>query len=227
MWNTRFPPGDFAEFFRRHAERVLWYQAVPCPCGNQPGGPSNVNCVLCGGLGRFYPNPPGTTRAALTQVRQQQVLEAIGEVFPGDLVADQPPGAVQFAPLDIILPTWVRGEPYEGDEISRGATSTDALTYRAQSVAFCGTVNRITGAITAYREGTDFSVSGKVITWLSGGNAPPFGMLYAIRYDAQFEWSPYLPGQVRYENGTNLGQRTILRKRHLVLRNLSALAASG
>ena len=227
MWNSRFPPADFQTFFRQHGERVLLYRAVPCPCGNQPGGPSNINCQACGGLGRFYPDPPVTTRMVLTQVTQRQTLEAYGELIPGDMVADQPPHAPQLSILDIVLPTWSRGEPYEGDEVARGTTASDSLTYRAQEVFFCGTVDPATGASTAYVQGVDFSVAGKAITWLTGGSAPSAGALYAVRYNAQFEWSPWLPGQVRYERGTNLGQRTALRKRHLALQTISQMVASG
>lgn len=224
MWNAVTRPGDYRAYFNRHAERVQWWQAVPCPCGSQPGQPSNINCSTCGGVGRFYPVGPINTRMVLTGVRQQQMLEAIGMLVPGDLVADQAPGSTPLSILDIVLTPWF--EPFEGQEVIRGSGASDTLLYRAGNVAWCGTVSPTGGITATYTAGTDFTISGKTLSWVAG-HGPAAGALYAIRYDAQFEWSPWMPGAVRMERGTNLGPRTALRKRHLVLQNLSALVVSG
>lgn len=224
MWTSRFFQRDLLRFFRDHAERVEWHQAALCGCGSQPGAPSNISCKVCGGLGYFYPSAGATVLAILTSVKQQEVLETGGLAQPGDLVCDQPPGSVSFAPWDIVITTWTRGLPFEGQVLQRSAASTDSLWYRSTRVYSCLQTNPNTGAVTIYQEGVDFSVSGRTVTWLGTPNQPAQGSLYSVRYDATYEWVVMPPGQVRMERSQDLGPRTTLRKRHMVLPNLPSLA---
>ncbi len=207
------------EFFTRQAERVVWYAGSLCSCGNTPESPANMACAVCGGLGYFYPGPAVPTLAALSKITQIEDLQTWGLTQTGDLICDQPPGAVPIAPWDLILTTWSEGVPFQGTVVKRGGGTTDTLPYRAAAVVSCVQTNATTGAVTTYTLNTDFSVSGKIVTWLSTTNAPAAGSLYALRYNPTYEWVAMPPGIVRMERGTNLGARTILRKREIVLRN--------
>lgn len=219
MWTSRFFQRDLTRFFRDHAEIVQWTPAAPCSCGSTPQAPANPACAACGGLGYFYPDPLQTTRLVLTRITQQEVLRTEGLAQPGDLWADQPPGTPSLAPWDLVLTTWTTGQPFQGVQLVRGTGTTDTLPYRAAQVRACLQVNPQTGAVTTYTEGVDFTVSGKTITWLGTANQPAAGSVYSVRYNATYEWVVLPPGLVRIERGTDLGPRTILRKREYVLLN--------
>ena len=232
MWRSRFFQRDLLQFFQLHAEVLQWAQAVRCGCSNTPENPSNTACAVCGGLGYFYPNPLQTTRAILTSVKQTEDLVAMGLAQMGDLVCDQPPGATSLSQWDLVLTTWTTGVPFLGETLVRGSGATDTLTYRAnpitQSDGTQGYVvvqtDPVTAAVTIY-PATDYTVSGKTITWLSGG--PASGTSYTIRYNATYEWVVYAPGLVRIERGTDFGPRTVLRKREIALPNAPGSLLSG
>ncbi len=215
-WNSRFFPGDFRQFFRWHAETLQWVQAVRCGCSNTPTNPNNMACLVCGGLGYFYPQPLQYTQAILTSVKQTEDLLALGLAQMGDLVCDQPPGATSLSPWDLVLTTWTDGVPFPGEVLVRGTGSTDRLTFRANTVYAVIQTDPATGAVTAYAA-SDYTVSGKTVTWLA--NAPSAGSAYTVRYNATYEWVVFAPGLVRMERGTNFGPRTILRKREIALPN--------
>jgi len=67
--------------------------------------------------------------------------------------------------------------------------------------------------VTNFVEGTDFSISGRNLTWISS-NSPDSGQYYSIKYTAQFEYICFIPPQPRYEKGTPLSQHVLLRPRH-------------
>lgn len=226
-WNSRFFQRDLVAFNTLHAERVTWYASALCSCGNTPDGPPNMSCAACGGLGYFYPTAGVTTRAVLTAIRQEEDLKAWGLTETGDLICDQPPGATSFAPWDLILTTWTQGEPFQGERLVRGSGTTDLLKFRAGTVYSCLQTDPATGVITPYTLNTDFTVSGKTVTWLGTANQPPAGSLYTLRYNATYEWVVLPPGLVRIERGTDLGPRTVLRKREIVLPNAPGALLPG
>lgn len=220
-WNSRFWPGDMRQFFVQHAERVAWQQAVLCPCGNTPQSPRLLACAACGGVGYCYPNPPQTVQAVITRVTETMALQPSGLWLPGDdLVVDQSPTAVPFAPWDLLMPTWAQGEPFEGQTLVRGTGTTDALFYRVAAPVWCGSIDPATGAATVYEAGVDFTTSGAAIQWLGTANQPAAGTSYSFRYNPEWQWVIFAAPQMRYERGTNLGARAGARKRHLVLQNV-------
>ncbi len=214
--NTQFDSLLTQDFFADHAETLQWAQAVRCGCSNSPMQPNNQACLVCGGIGYFYPNPLQYTHAILTAVTQTEDLLALGLAQMGDLVCDQPPGAISLSPWDLVLTTWTDGVPFQGEIIVRGTGSADTLTFRANTVYAVIQTDPATGAVTTYSS-SDYTVSGKTITW--GSTAPAAGTSYTIRYNATYEWAVFAPGLVRMERGTNFGPRTILRKREIALPN--------
>lgn len=217
FWNSPMRPGDMHRYFARHAERVLWYEAALCPCSKTPRSPARNICQACFGLGYFYPNPPKVLRCNVTQVTQNLILEALGEMQPGDLVLEQQPGDPQIGRGDLILTQWWRGEPDQGETVLRASnTNVDVLSFRAQDVLWAGTVDISTGVATTYRLGTDFEASGRNITWI--GNSPAPGQQYSIKYTSNYEWVCYIPAMPIYEFGTNLGPRATMRKRQIAIK---------
>ena len=214
--NSAFDSLLMQDFFADHAETIQWAQAVRCGCSNTPDNPSNSACVVCGGLGYFYPNPLVYTQAILTSVTQTEDLLALGLAQMGDLVCDQPPGATSFSSWDLILTTWTDGVPFVGETVVRGSGPGDSLTYRANTVYAVVQTDPTTGSVTTY-PASAYTVSGKILTWT--GSSPAVGSSYTIRYNATYEWVVFAPGLVRIERGTNFGPRTVLRKREIALPN--------
>lgn len=218
-WTSRFYQRDLLQFFREHAEIVQWAPAAQCGCGNTPESPPNMACAVCGGFGYFYPQPLHTIRVVLTRVTQQETLAVYGLAQVGDLLCDQPPGSVPLAPWDLMLTTWSDGLPFQGETLVRGSGVSDTLTWRAAQVVTVLQTDPSTGSVTTYVPTTDYTWSGRTVTWVSGASQPAAGTQYTVRYNATYEWVVLPPGVVREERGTNLGQRTVLRKRDLWVAN--------
>ncbi len=223
--NSTFDLAIDNNFFAEKGQIIKLYRSMYCPCGSDPSNPtrSNNNCILCGGSGRFYPDPPITKNVVITRVEQDNPdLIASGLAVPGDLVMTEsmldPYPSEQF---DLVTPQW-GGMPFDGQIITRGSGTTDTLYYHAVNVDRCVTVNPSTGVVTSYSPKTDFTFSGRALDWI---NPPPLGTNYSVRYSALFNYVVFPPAFIRREGGTDIGSKAILRKRHLVFPNLPDLLA--
>jgi hypothetical protein len=175
---------------------------------------ANPNCKACKGLGYFW-IPSGQVIALITSVSQQKDLLQSGIAAPGDLVMS-PDMRYTISDYDKIQMTWGDGIPYEGQLVTRSATSdSDTVYYEIMSMESCVQVNPTSGEITTYAVDVDFTVSGNTITWISD-KRPANRSIYSIKYGALIDWICFAPPQPRYERGTNLGQRIVMRKKHLV-----------
>jgi hypothetical protein len=143
---------------------------------------------------------------------------------------------------DLVEPSsWNRGQPFGGELVERGAGATDTLVYKVQRVLNCSSVNPTTFEITNYvmvanpagfgeqplGEGAlaettsgaeaSFTVGDDKVTWTVGKPQPAYGTVYAIKYSAIFSYIAFVIPQDRYDNGDNLGQRVLLRPRHVAI----------
>lgn len=227
------------EFIRAHGETLQWYQGAWCSCTTveQNRGlattlpdPSfaDTNCKVCGGTGWMFPNAAQTIRGVISAVTQDKDLADIGLEVNGELVLSQEPGGPRLSDLDIIrIPSWTKGIPSMGQLVWRGPlTSEDSLFYNVQQIGGVWQANPATGVITAFKEGTDYTFSGRTITWTNGGLSPALGTAYSVRYDPLYEWAVFVPPMPRYERNTDLGQKVVLKKRHLVLQDAPNLIES-
>lgn len=217
--NSTFDSLIDSKYFEAKSDIVKQYRSILCPCGGNPAQSLNT-CVLCGGTGRIYPDPPVIKKVILSRVEQSAPeLVAQGIAVAGDLIMSEPIGdnipAEQF---DIIIPQW-GGMPFDGQIVQRGSGNIDNLYYQAVSIDKCISVDSAAGTITNYIPNVDFTYSGNTITWLTS-NRPATGSYYSVRYTALFEYVVFEPALVRRERNTNIGARALLRKRHLVLPNL-------
>lgn len=215
------------EFFDRHAEYVTWYRGVWCSCAPTQDAYGNPNpfpdpsqadptCAVCGGLGWFVLGPPATIRGVISKVLQDKDMLPYGLEESGAMIFTCPPDtSPRLSDLDLIIPQWPPGMTYMGQLVTRGTGSSDTLFYTVAEMQAVTQSNPSTGQVTVYREGVDYTVSGKVLTWI-GSSPPSPGSVYSVKYAAAFEFVVFLPPQPRYERGTDLGQRVILYKRHLI-----------
>jgi hypothetical protein len=78
-------------------------------------------------------------------------------------------------------------------------------------------VDSTSGLVTDYLPNIDFVVTGRQLAWATG-RGPAVGAFYSIKYAASLEWIAQVPPAPRYERGTPLGQRVVLKLRHLVFK---------
>jgi len=99
----------------------------------------------------------------------------------------------------------------------------DMLSYQAGDITLVIVMAPALGTYTTYQEGVDFTVyrnrqdpgNGSIMSWLAG-HGPALGAQYAVSYLAHYAFIAFAPPTPRFERGTGLGERIILRKRHLV-----------
>ncbi len=204
---------------------LLVYRGAYCPCttamaGTRPDpGQGDPNCPLCGGIGLLYPQAPIPVQALVTASISQRALVEAGLAEPGTLSVATPPGGPQLSLWDLCLLPWLSGIASQGQLLTRGSGTTDQTWYRMETLD--GVWSEQNGALVTYLQGTDYSWSGRTITWLSGGNPPTPGQVYSVRYGARFEWICAGAPQSVVAWGQDLGQRALLKKRHEVFPSAS------
>jgi hypothetical protein len=203
------------DFVQRHSEVVEYIRCRKCPCGALPDGSrSNVNCKACKGRG-LIEDPPITFSAIVVGVRAQKSFLEAGIVSFGDLMLSAPPflGLTIFEYDKFRITGWPEGEPYEGEIIRRNIGDVDRLKYEPIVIHKVFTVDPATGAVTAYTQGTHFSVTDRDLTWL-GATRPASGQAYTVDYSPRWEWVAFIPTVIRREQSDSLGQLVILKKLH-------------
>jgi hypothetical protein len=114
-----------------------------------------------------------------------------------------------------------RGTAYDGDTRVRDSDSpSDFLTYEVKAVHTCFSVDPVSQVVVPYLEGTDFTVAGRVITWLSGRGPAPRSK-YSVKYHASFDWIAFVTPMERYDGEESIGSHALLRKRHLAASTMS------
>jgi len=212
------------DFIRARGEWVHYFIGLKCPCtgavmmtGSNLSDPNraDINCQACGGLGWVWQDG-GQILGIVEGIMQQKELLLSGIAAPGDMVFT-PDLRYTLSDYDKIQLTWPEGIPFEGELITRGSGATDNAIYGIMSVGpnGCITIDPKTGVVTTYALNVDFTYSGKVITW-QGTHMPAMGSVYSLKYAALVDWICYAPPQPRRERGTNLGQRVVLKKKHVV-----------
>jgi hypothetical protein len=210
------------DFTRAHGELVHYFVGMKCTCVLQQTGSNypdanraSPTCMACHGLGWVYQDG-GQILGIVSNIQQEKELLMAGIAAPGDLVFS-PDLRYVLSDYDKIQLTWPEGIPFEGELITRGTSAADTTMYDVLSVLAngCIAVNPTTGVITQYVPGVDFAYSGNVITW-QGSHVPAAGTIYSLKYSALIDWIVFVPPQPRRERGTNLGQRVILKKKHIV-----------
>jgi len=196
---------------KTHGEHVTLYQVVPCSCRGASGEHADPTCKVCGGSGRAY--AAGTRIKGLVAAlsSQDKTLLQAGLAMPGDLTFSPEVGnRLSIHDYDMIRLDY--GLPHEGDVVERGV---DRLLYLPTSIASVDQHDPIVGTRTSYARGADYTVNGQTLAWVAG-HGPQRGTAYSVKYDARFDWVVY-PGVTlpRRARGTYLGQRVLLRKRHL------------
>jgi hypothetical protein len=197
---------------REHGEFVTLYRVMPCSCKRNQEGHPDPTCKVCGGSGRAYSLGEQVKGLIAGLNSQDKTLMVSGVAMPGDMTFS--PDVTPMIPIhdyDVLRLRY--GQPYEGDVLVRG--QDDEMNYVPHAVLNVERHDPASGVRSYYEEGIDFTISDRTIVWLAG-KGPASGQSYSVKYHAIYDWVAY-PGVTmqRVKRGTSLGQRVLLRKRHL------------
>lgn len=183
-----------------------------CYCHGADGQP-DPNCTDHENGGWLYVNEQRII-GLVTDISQRRELMETGAFFPGDAVFS-PTSDCTISEGDKIIFTWPLAYG-QGDAIERGSGATDRLYYEAVGALYCIDENKV-----FYVFGTDFQLSGKYIYWQWEGKsetakAPRNGTRYSLKYTAYIEWIAFVPPVTRISAGVDMGNKVMLRKKHLI-----------
>jgi hypothetical protein len=214
------------ELINKHGEIVVHETSVACPkCRTGATGDAvlgHLMCSNCSGDGYLFRNPR-YIQGIITGISSHNDLVTSGFVQPGDCVMSLSPYLrPPVSDFDKITFTWpqpmldgeiiVRGECHKNEQERLGnivlQNSEDRLCYEAKSLIHCEDENQV-----EYFQDADFVFDKKVVRWV--GNQPKIRTRYVIKYEAIFEWFVFNAPFERRDNGKNIGQRVVLRKRHI------------
>jgi hypothetical protein len=230
------------ELIQARGEKVTVETAVACPCRNgdlyaalilKDGKPANqriLDCPACQGDGFIYRNARNIFGmiTSLDPGRNRQLFEA-GYAVPGDVTFSPSLRAGFLTDFDKI--TFCFASPVnEGQVVMRGSHTLennaeyvtdleeieDRLWYRPACAIWCEDINGV-----VYSQGADFQFEGKKIQWVGG--KPEIGTLYTIKYTAFLEWVAYASPFQRMDRTRNIGQKVMLRKKHVTFTTDSPL----
>jgi|SRR6185437_1378435 len=207
-------------FVQGHGQVVQWYKAYLCACGQGPpnmdANRARLSCTVCNGVGLTYDNPLPVT-GLITGIHNMKELLNSGEAYPGDCVFGLAPGQSQFI-SDWDMVRFPFEEPYNGETRIRGEFGglSDTLDYTVVRVFRVMRTDPTTNTIIKFVNGVDYTIVGRTITWSANANIST-GDVYSISATVNFDWITFVSPMQRYDNTQNLGQRCVLRKRHMVM----------
>jgi len=228
---------DFArleELVEARGDEVILETAVACTCRNgdihsalilREGRPANqrsLSCPQCQGDGFLYRNAR-KVRGLMTALDpgRNRTLYEMGYAVPGDATFSPSLRAGFLTDFDKI--TFCTAMPVnEGQVVRRGGhtfednvqyvtdleENEDRLWYRPSCSIWCEDSNGV-----VYTQGPDFVFESKKIQWV--GNQPDLGTLFTVKFTAYLEWVAYASPFQRIDRGRSLGQRVMVRKKHV------------
>lgn len=195
---------------RTHGEQVSLYRVTVCSCRGSSGEHADPTCAVCGGSGRAYAAGVPVIGLVATISNQDKSLLQSGLAMPADMTFS-PDVGIETTIHDYDVIRLGYGLPHEGDVLTRGGD--EELSYLPTQIQRVVRHDPVSGLTTEYPTG--WTVSGRTITW-APSTGPANGAHYTVVYLARFDWVVY-PGVTlpRIKRGGYLGQRVLLRKRHL------------
>ena len=206
---------------------VIHEIGVACTCRTvdvyAPSIPPQTYCTKCDGYGFIYRNPT-RIEGLLTSISQSKALLMTGWAIPGDCFFS-PHMAYDPGVSDFDRITFTHTQPVnEGQTLVRGAATKgnnkffdlglgpldDRLFYQAVTSLHCEDEN---GKI--YSQDSDFELNGAVISWHEG--IIPVNTKYTVKYEGYLEWIAFVGPFERRDRAQNLGQKVLLRKRHIAV----------
>jgi len=215
------------DFISDRGTEVVHEMGIACTCRptasfNTAHSPK-VYCPICGGYGFIYRNPR-RVEGLLVGITQSRMLVMSGYAIPGDCLFSPhlklDPAIGDFDRITFTHPQplnegqiIVRGEGTKGDDRSYPLglqTNEDRLFYQAAKALHC---EDEFGKV--YKEGVDFELKGRVICW--DDSSIPINTRYVLKYEGYLEWIAFVGPFERRDRAEDLGQKVLLRKRHVAV----------
>jgi len=224
------------ELIDARGDEVIVETGVACTCRredvlasmvereNQPSSIRQLYCIKCQGDGYIYRNAR-CIKGLITSIEAgpaRKLLES-GYAVQGDAIFSP---SLDIDPLsDFDKITFLHDNTVgEGQVILRNAAnlgenatrttgvsrSEDRLWYQAACSYWCEDENGV-----VYSQDTDFILKDRLIRWI--GNKPADGIFYTLKYSAYLEWIIYNTPLQRIDRDRSLGQRVLIRKKHVAL----------
>lgn len=213
---TTFDLARQDKFVRDHSDKILIAKGIPCGCGTtEDMARVDPDCQACGGYGTRY-GPDVTVRAMVLGMRSEKALLQAGIAMPGDMILSLSPfEKVRVGDWDRVRLTWLDGQPYQGDLVKRRPYGPDRLIYEPKKIDSITQVEPRTGQVTTFPSSA-YTLEGRKITWV-GDPQPARETVYAVAYAVKtYDWVVFVSPMDRYEKGVSLGQKALLRRRHVV-----------
>lgn len=215
-WNRDDIRRRINEVTRTYGDWVVHEEGIPCSCQAASGLRLAAGCPHCDGEGFLWINPR-RLKGILMGVRTDRRLASMGWLTPGDLTftTDVHSRVHDFDRITLTVPEHtepeilVRGKSYQ-DGVPGLAPNEDRLAYQAVEPIACVTHDRLDQG---FVHGDDYVFAGKTIRWLK---PPPDGTAFVVKYEALTEWIAFSSPFEVIDRGRHLGQKVLLRKRHLV-----------
>lgn len=201
-------------FVREEGEAVIHEVGMRCWCVDDQGhaDPNHRDHEL----GGFLYRNPRRIRGLVTSISRDKHLNETGLFLPGDAIFS-PQSNEKISEMDKITFTWPLPHG-AGDTLRRSNIEYDNVAYKAVKAIYLeDELGRV------YVENTDFMFDSdnRRILWDWTGRsesavAPEYGVRYVVKYDCYMEWIAFVPPVTRTNAGIDLGDKVILRKKHLV-----------
>ncbi len=208
--------GRLAEAVRTYGDWVRWEQGAPCACRAATSLRMTAGCRRCDGEG-FTWTGARKLKGIVMPAHLDRRLSSMGWLTPGDLtfLPDSRARVHDFDRITLLAPL-----PVEPEVLTRGqaahdgvaglAANEDRLAYQAVRPIDCFLHDRPDTHLIA---GDAYVLDGKRLRWL---RAPADGTIFVVTYEALTEWVAFSTPMETIDRGGSLGQRVLLRKRHLV-----------
>ena len=205
------------EVARTYGDWVIWEQGLPCACRAASSLRMAAGCARCEGEGFIWITPE-KLKGILLPAHSDRRLAAMGWLGPSDLTlsTDAYHPVHDFDRITLTTPL-----PSEPEIITRGqayreglpglAPSEDRLSYQATEAITCVVHDRPDEPLV---HGDAYVFVGKALRWLK---PPADGTVYVVKYRAITEGIAFQSPFEIIDRGKPLGQRVLLRKRHMVV----------
>lgn len=219
-WPSRLRFQD--SMVNNRGEVVVHETAIACPkCRGREARDivgKISTCENCEGGGFIYVKPR-YIMSLITGISSQRMLQDFGFAMPGDCMMSISPFLAPSV-TDFDKVTFTFSMPIDdGEVILRGSwherapdfykENEDKIAYDGEELIHCEDEDRI-----EYFMDDDFIFDKKKVIWI-GAKKPKIRSRYTIKYKAFMEWIVFQPPVVRIDVGRDLGNRVLLRKRHV------------
>lgn len=168
----------------QYAQRVSWERALKCPCRSTRTGGALPDCPVCSGNGWLWESPV-EVRMPVQKMQTSRKWATQTEWEDGDLLVTVLPSSEAYALAEYDRLTLVESSLTLSHVLTRG--NGDRLKYRFPLAVEVWAI--VGNAKADLVEGTDFTLNGNVLTWLT--NTVPSGGQYSVRYQARPQYFVY------------------------------------